>query len=155
HLLAWHEAEVEATSVETGEVVKVRCPMPLASAVALAWGFESYSTAFVWTKTDEDHPDEGGGAILVRDQDELLLMFKRGNGLPKPEKKFGSNHRERSRPLRHSTKPQHYRTMIAAMAGDGVPCLELFARFDPDRPAPAGWDLWGNESQAGAQSAPL
>ena len=153
HAFAWHEAEFEATNVQTGEVAKVRGPMPLASAVALSWGFGDYSTAFVWTKTDEQHPDEGGGAIIVRDQDELLLMFKRGNGLPKPDKKFGSNHRERSRPLGHSTKPQFYRDMIATMAGDGIPCLELFARFDPDRPAPAAWDLWGNQAAASDSSS--
>lgn len=152
HAFALHEVEMEVEVVETGEIVRAKVMMPLGWAVAQAWGFDAYSTAFVWTKTDEDHPDEGGGAILVRDQDELLLMFKRGNGLPKPERKFGSNHRERSRPLGHSTKPQHYRRMIADMAGANVPTLEMFARFDPESPAPAGWDLWGN--QAGEEAAP-
>ncbi|NEU95072.1 hypothetical protein [Bradyrhizobium uaiense] len=151
HLLAWHEAEIEATDLRTGEVIKVRCQMPLASAVALAWGFKSYSTAFVWTKNDDEHPDEAGGAVLVRDQDELLLLFKRGKGLPKPAsgEKFGSNHRERSRPLGHSRKPEHYRRMIAAMAG-GVPALELFARVDAEHPLPTGWDAWGNQAAAPA-----
>ena len=127
----------------------IEVEMPLAWAVAKSWGFDAYSTAFVWTKTDEDHPDEAGGAVLVRDQDELLLMFKRGNGLPKPAngEKFGSNHRERSKPLGHSTKPQHYRRMIATMAGRGVPVLEMFARFDADNPPPPGWDLWGNQAK--------
>ena len=76
-------------------------------------------------------------------------MFKRGRGLPKPDngEKFGSNHRERSRPLGHSTKPQHYRRMIATMAGRGVPVLEMFARFDADNSPPPGWDLWGNQAQ--------
>ena len=130
-------------------VTGIEIEMPLAWAVAKAWGFDSYSTAFVWTKTDEDHPDEAGGAVLVRDQDELLLMFKRGNGLPKPDngEKFGSNHRERSKPLGHSAKPQHYRRMIATMAGRGVQVLEMFARFDPDNPPPVGWDLWGNQAK--------
>ncbi|WP_074129305.1 hypothetical protein [Bradyrhizobium sp. NAS96.2] len=147
HLLAWHEAEIEATDLRTGEVIKVRCQMPLASAVALSWGFESYSTAFVWTKNDDEHPDEAGGAVLVRDQDELLLLFKRGKGLPKPAsgEKFGSNHRERSRPLGHSRKPEHYRRMIAAMGG-GVPALELFARVDAEHPLPPGWHAWGNQT---------
>ncbi|WLB43040.1 hypothetical protein QIH93_21060 [Bradyrhizobium ottawaense] len=146
HAFALHEVETEVEVVETGEIVRAKVMMPLGWAVAQAWGFDAYSTAFVWTKTDEEHPDVGGGAILVRDQDELLLLFKRGNGLPKPEKKFGSNHRERSRPLGHSTKPQHYRRMIAEMAGANVPALEMFARFDPENPAPAGWDLWGNQA---------
>lgn len=152
HAFALHEIETDVVSVETGEVIRAKVKMPLAWAVAQSWGFDAYSTAFVWTKTDEDHPDEAGGAVLVRDQDELLLMFKRGRGQPKPDngEKFGSNHRERSRPLGHSTKPQHYRRMIATMAGRGVPVLEMFARFDPENPAPAGWDLWGNQALADA-----
>jgi N6-adenosine-specific RNA methylase IME4 len=147
HAFALHEIETEVTLLD-GEVVRAKVELPLAWAVAKSWGFDAYSTAFVWTKTDEEHPDEAGGAVLVRDQDELLLMFKRGRGLPKPDngEKFGSNHRERSRPLGHSTKPQHYRRMIATMAGAGVPCLEMFARFDADNPPPAGWDLWGNQA---------
>ncbi len=154
HAFALHKVEVPipagALYGPDGEpVTGIEIEMPLAWAVAKAWGFDSYSTAFVWTKTDEDHPDEAGGAVLVRDQDELLLMFKRGRGLPKPDsgEKFGSNHRERSKPLGHSTKPQHYRRMIATMAGRGVPVLEMFARFDADNPPPPGWDLWGNQAQ--------
>jgi N6-adenosine-specific RNA methylase IME4 len=148
HAFALHEIETEVTAVETGEIVRAKIELPLAWAVAKSWGFDAYSTAFVWTKTEEEHPDEAGGAVLVRDQDELLLMFKRGRGLPKPDngEKFGSNHRERSRPLGHSTKPQHYRRMIATMAGRGVPCLEMFARFDAENPPPPGWDLWGNQA---------
>ncbi|ODM77773.1 MT-A70 family methyltransferase [Bradyrhizobium elkanii] len=155
HLLAWHEAEIEATDLRTGEILKVRAQMPLASAVALSWGFESYSTAFVWTKNDDEHPDEAGGAVLVRDQDELLLLFKRGKGLPKPAsgEKFGSNHRERSKPLGHSRKPEHYRRMIAAMSG-GVPALELFARVDAEHPLPPGWDAWGNQAGASVSASP-
>jgi len=155
HAFALHEIETEVTLLD-GEVVRAKVELPLAWALAKSWGFDAYSTAFVWTKTDEAHPDEAGGAVLVRDQDELLLMFKRGRGLPKPDngEKFGSNHRERSRPLGHSTKPQHYRRMIATMAGRGVPCLEMFARFDPENPAPVGWELWGNQAQ-GNQSEVL
>jgi N6-adenosine-specific RNA methylase IME4 len=155
HAFALHEIETEVTGVETGEVIRAKVKMPLAWAVAQAWGFDAYSTAFVWTKTDEDHPDEAGGAVLVRDQDELLLMFKRGCGNAKPDtgEKFGSNHRERSRPLGHSTKPQHYRRMIATMAGRGVPVLEMFARFDADNPPLPGWDLWGNQAAASDDSS--
>jgi N6-adenosine-specific RNA methylase IME4 len=159
HAFALHEIETEVTLLD-GEIARAKVKMPLAWAVAKSWGFDSYSTAFVWTKTDEEHPDEAGGAVLVRDQDELLLMFKRGRGLPKPDngEKFGSNHRERSRPLGHSTKPQHYRRMIATMAGAGVQCLEMFARFDANNPPPPGWDLWGNQaahsSDGGGESRP-
>jgi N6-adenosine-specific RNA methylase IME4 len=154
HLLALHEIETEVV-LSTGECVPAKVEMPLAWAVAKSFGVDAYSTCFVWTKNDEDHPDEAGGSILVRDQDELLLMFKRGRGLPKPAsgEKFGSNHRERSRLLGHSTKPQHYRRMIASMAGAGVPVLEMFARFDADNPLPPGWEAWGNQAEAPIEPA--
>jgi hypothetical protein len=31
-------------------------------AVAQAWGFDAYSTCFIWTKTDDEHPDDHGSA---------------------------------------------------------------------------------------------
>lgn len=149
HMFALHAVDTEVTTPD-GEVVIVKVETPLAWAVAKSWGFEAYSTAFVWTKTDEAHPNDQGGGVLVFDQDEILLMFKRGRGLPKPAtgEKFKSNHRERSR--EHSRKPDHYRDMIATMAG-GVPVLELFARVDAEHPLPPDWEGWGN--QAGAATA--
>ena len=146
HMFALHKVQIEVTDVRTGEVVLAEVAMPLGWAVAQAWGFDAYSTAFVWTKTDDEHPMDQGGGVLVYDQDEVLLMFKRGRGLPKPatDEKFKSNHRERKR--EHSRKPDHYRNMIRSMTG-GVPVLELFARVDADHPLPADWIAWGNESQ--------
>jgi N6-adenosine-specific RNA methylase IME4 len=155
HLLARHAIEIEQPLAATGEVVRVLVELPLADAIARSWGFERYSTCFVWTKTDEDHPDESGSGMIAFDQDELLLLFKRGQGLPKPagSEKYGSNHRERSRPLGHSAKPQHYRKMLADMVGadrngEPLPALELFARHDPARPLPKNWDVWGNQAEA-------
>lgn len=154
HLLALHEIELEVTIAETGEVVPAKVEMPLAWAVAKAFGADSYSTCYVWTKTDADNPDAKGAGLLVRDQDELLLQFKRGQGLPKPagDEKFGSNHRER--PREHSRKPEFYRQMIATMTG-GLPVLEMFARVDAEHPLPAGWDAWGNQAGAPALSLPI
>lgn len=155
HMFARIEIEIEVTIAETGERVLALVELPLADAIARSWGFDEYSTAWVWTKTDEDHPDESGSGIIAFDQDEILLLFKRGRGLPKPAacEKYGSNHRERSRPLGHSTKPQHYRRMLADMigcdrSGEPLPALELFARHDPDRPLPKNWDVWGNQAEA-------
>lgn len=144
HLLALHPVPMEFKT-DDGEVLIRAVKMPLAWAVARAAGCDSYSTCFVWTKNDEDHPDDIGGGIIVRDQDELLLLFKRGRGLPKPTsgEKFNSNHRERKR--EHSRKPDHYRDMIQAMTG-GLPVLELFARVDAEHPLPQGWDGWGNQA---------
>lgn len=153
HLLALVEIELEAPHAETGELVPVRIKAPLAWAIMLAAGFDSYSTCYVWTKTDEAHPDESGSGLIAYDQDELLLLFKRGRGLPKPEtsQKYGSNHRERARLLGHSRKPEHFRRMIVDMVGadlngEPLPVMEFFARVDADNPLPRNWSAWGNQS---------
>ncbi|MCK1684269.1 hypothetical protein IVA87_34005 [Bradyrhizobium sp. 147] len=155
HLLALVEVETEVTIAETGEVTQARVDMPLAWACGQALGMDSYSTCFVWTKTDADFPDDSGSGLIAWDQDELLLLFKRGQGLPKPSgaEKFGSNHRER--PREHSRKPDFYRHMIATMVGcdaEGrpLPVLELFARVDAEHPLPAGWLAAGNQAGAAA-----
>lgn len=147
HLFALHPTAY-TVKVDDGSLHTVDVWVPLPWAVARALGATGYSTCFVWTKTDEEHADDAGMGILVRDQDELLLMFKKGRGNPKPASTdvFGSNHRERSKPLGHSRKPQHYREVIAKMVGAGVPVLECFARADERFPLPPGWDAWGNEA---------
>lgn len=151
HMMALHEVETDVVT-PAGSTLRARVKLPLAWAIAQAWGCDAYSTCFVWTKTDEDCPNDQGLGLLVRDQDEVLLLFKRGKGLPKPHaaEKFGSNHRERAG--EHSRKPEHYRRMIASMTG-GLPVLELFARVDADHPLPAGWEAWGNQSAAPASEA--
>lgn len=149
HLLAATKMTVEIDGHGPVEV-----PTSLAQRIATEWGFPEYSTCFVWTKTDDDHPDDMGSGLIVRDQDELLLLFKRGRGMPMPatSEKVGSNYRERSKPLGHSRKPEFYRTMIRQMVGEGVPVLELFARVDDEHPLPADFYPWGN--QAGDSSIP-
>jgi N6-adenosine-specific RNA methylase IME4 len=124
--------------------------LPLAWAVMLKWGFTEYSTCFVWTKTDEAAPDDHGTGLITWDQDELLLLFKRGSGLPKPDsdKKHGSNHRARA--AGHSAKPAYYRDMINDMTG-GVPVLELFAREDEEHVLPPNFFTWGNQSKNTAE----
>lgn len=146
HMFALHPVEYTIL-IDDGSQHKIKIPVPLGWAVARALGADAFSTAFIWTKTDEEFPDDIGSGILVRDQDEVLLMFKRGRGLPKPKSDeiVGSNHRERSRPLGHSRKPQFYREMIAKMTG-GVPVLECFARHDAEFPLPENWDSWGNQA---------
>jgi N6-adenosine-specific RNA methylase IME4 len=140
HLLALVETEVDTP------LGRCRMKIPLAWAIQIKWGFDSYSTCAVWTKTDEECPDDHGTGLIFWDQDELLLVFKRGNGLPKPDsaKKFGSNYRARAG--RHSEKPAFYRDMINAMTG-GLPVLELFAREDDEHVLPANFITWGNQSR--------
>lgn len=147
HLLALHPVEVSTLAGP----VKVK--MPLAWAVAQAWGFDAYSTCAVWTKTDEERPDDHGTGLIFWDQDEILCLFKRGRGLPMPDgaRKHGSNHRER--PAGHSAKPRFYREMINDMTG-GVPVLELFAREDADHILPPNFFTWGNQSKNTAEQPP-
>ena len=144
HLLALHP-----TLIET-ELGPCKVKLPLAYAVAQAWGFDAYSTCFVWTKTDEECPEDHGLGLIVWDQDEILCLFKKGRGLPKPdtEVKVGSNHRERAGP--HSEKPTYYRDMINAMTGN-LPVLELFAREDDQHVLPANFYTWGNQSKNTAE----
>ncbi|MGY4288861.1 N6-adenosine-specific RNA methylase IME4 [Bradyrhizobium sp. LM2.7] len=155
HLLAKVPFKTEVMLAD-GECVIATVDLPLAYACQLALGMDAYSTCYVWTKTDAEHPDVSGSGLLVWDQDELLLQFKRGRGLPKPEssEKFGSNYRER--PREHSRKPDFYRRMIATMVGrdsDGqpLPVLELFARVDAEHPLPENWSAWGNQAGVSLQ----
>lgn len=146
HILAPIKIQVETPLGET------EVEMPLAWAIMKSWGFDSYSTCFVWTKTDEENPDDHGMGLITWDQDELLLLFKRGRGLPKPDgiEKHGSNHRER--PGRHSEKPAYYRDMINDMTGS-APVLELFAREDEQHVLPPNFFTWGNQSNNTADAA--
>ncbi len=140
HLLALHAVEIDTALGHT--TVK----LPLAWAVAQAWGFHAYSTCAVWTKTDADHPDEHGTGLIFWDQDEILCLFKRGRGLPMPAgvEKVGSNYRAPAG--RHSEKPAYYRDVINRMTG-GVPVLELFAREDDAHILPGNFYTWGNQSK--------
>ena len=144
HLLALVETEIETP------LGRCRMKIPLAWAIQINWGFDSYSTCAVWTKTDEEFPDDHGTGLIFFDQDELLLCFKRGGGLPKPDSavKFGSNHRERSGD--HSAKPTFHRDMINAMTGN-LPVLELFAREDDEHVLPPNFYTWGNQSKNSAE----
>lgn len=147
HLLALHPTEIDTPLGRT----KVK--LPLAWAVAQAWGFDAYSTCAIWTKTDEDNPDDHGLGLIFWDQDEVLCLFKRGRGLPMPDgaTKHGSNHRERAG--EHSAKPTYYRDMINDMTG-GVPVLELFAREDEEHVLPSNFYTWGNQSRNTAELPP-
>lgn len=143
HLLALHPVEIETP------IGRTTVKMPLAWAVAQAWGFDSYSTCAVWTKTQAEAPDQHGMGLIFWDQDEILCLFKRGRGLPMPDgaRKHGSNHR--APPAGHSAKPTYYREMINDMTG-GVPVLELFAREDDDHVLPQNFFTWGNQSNGTA-----
>jgi N6-adenosine-specific RNA methylase IME4 len=146
HLLALHSVEIDTP------IGRTKVKLPLAWAVAQAWGFDAYSTCCIWTKTQPESPDDHGTGLIFWDQDEILCLFKRGRGLPMPDsaRKHSSNHREK--PQAHSAKPTYYRDMINDMTGT-VPTLELFAREDDDHVLPPNFFTWGNESKNTAEIA--
>jgi Transcriptional activator, adenine-specific DNA methyltransferase len=140
HLLALHPVEIETA------LGKITIKLPLAWAVARAWGFDDYSTCNIWHKVEDWQGDAHGTGLIFWDQDEVLCLFKRGRGLPMPDgaTKFNSSYCEA--PKEHSAKPTFYREMINAMSG-GLPVLELFAREDKEHVLPTNFYTWGNQSK--------
>lgn len=140
HLLALHPVEIETP------LGKVKIKLPLAWAIARAWGCDEYSTCHIWHKTDEWEDTDHGLGLIFWDQDEILCLFKRGRGLPMPdgESKSASSYRELA--AGHSAKPTFYRNMINRMTG-GLPVLELFAREDDEHVLPPNFFTWGNQSK--------
>ena len=101
--------------------------------VIKAWGFK-YKTSFVWDKVKHNM----GHYNSVRH--ELLLVCTRGSCTPDVTKLFDSV-QSIERTKKHSEKPEMFRTIIDTIYTNGKK-LELFRRGN----APAGWDIWGNES---------
>jgi N6-adenosine-specific RNA methylase IME4 len=135
HLLAPRPVDIEFGD-DDGSVTR-RVKLPLAWAIARAWGCDPYSTSFVCTKEPGARPSD----IVVREPDELLLMFKRGRGVPKlaADNKVQSEHLQQV----HEQQPDHHREVIRGMTG-GMPVIELFARVDDKNPLPPNWHTCGN-----------
>ena len=109
-------------------------PAPLltdAINVMTAWGFE-YATNAVWVK------DRIGMGVYVRQQHELLLIGKRGQGIVPDPSLLSSSVIEAPR-REHSRKPEQVYELIERMYPE-LPKIELFARQ-----ARSGWMAWGNE----------
>ncbi len=109
-----------------------------AMKVVDAWDF-TYRTCIVWDK------ERIGMGYYARQQHETLLICTKGSpSVPVEE------HRPcsviRSPREGHSRKPDRFRELIDAMYPYG-PRIELFARTKRD-----GWDVWGNEVQANAET---
>jgi N6-adenosine-specific RNA methylase IME4 len=104
-----------------------------------AWGFV-YRTQMVWVK------DKIGMGYYVRNQHETLLICRRGELPPPPEKVRRSSVVHAPR-LEHSAKPPIFYDIIDAMY-PGLRKIELFSRSRRE-----GWEAWGNE--AGVPSATI
>lgn len=105
--------------------------------VMKAWGFE-YLTQAVWHKKGGKAPYLGGVFLQAH---EMLLVGKRGNGLPAPAAKNKISSVIEAPRRKHSQKPDQmydlFEKMYPAFKKNFV---ELFARNKRD-----GWACWGNE----------
>jgi N6-adenosine-specific RNA methylase IME4 len=107
-------------------------------ALLRRWGF-SYSTVLQdWLKTNADGTPWMGTGHTVRANNELLLLARRGGGLPRIARDVPQALLAPRR--EHSRKPDEVYERIERLYGD-VRRIELFSRTR--RP---GWESWGDET---------
>ena len=111
-----------------------------AFTVMAAWGFE-YRTSMVWVKT------QLGMGKWLRNRHEHLLIARKGKGLPCPRAGTQPDSVLTAPRTQHSAKPDAFRRLIEEMTPNASR-IELFARG-----AVPGWDVWGNEADAGHAGA--
>jgi N6-adenosine-specific RNA methylase IME4/ParB-like chromosome segregation protein Spo0J len=116
------------------------CPSPLLPdglEVMRAWGFD-YVASAVWTKSGR--LSHMGGIFRVHH--ELLLIGRRGTGLPKPDTDSMVSSVITAPVTQHSAKPTVVHQILEQLYPefDGER-IELFART-----ARNGWDVWGNQA---------
>jgi N6-adenosine-specific RNA methylase IME4 len=109
-----------------------------------AWGFR-HTASYVWDKVRHNVGYYGS----VRH--EILLLGKRGTGVPEGEKPNDSVF-PIERTDEHSEKPEFFRHMIDAMYPSG-PRIELYARPPEGYMLPEHWHSWGNEVAAASPDA--
>jgi len=114
--------------------------------VLRAWGFELFTIAFTWIKTNKKSGSLFWGmGNATRANPEYVLLGRKG----KLERKARNIHSVLlSKTEDHSKKPDEIRKRIEELYGD-IPRIELFARPPKDRlfedESYKGWDLWGDE----------
>jgi N6-adenosine-specific RNA methylase IME4 len=118
------------------------CPSPLLPGgleVMRAWGFD-YVASAVWTKKGGRRSHMGG---VFRVHHELLLIGKRGKGLPKPKTGAMISSVIEAPVTKHSAKPPVLHEVLEQLYPEFAnERLELFARQPRE-----GWDTWGNQAE--------
>lgn len=119
--------------------------LQIAYEVARAWDFRP-STMLVWAK----RPMGGGLGGCYGLATEYCLFARRGT--LKATARIGRNWFDWKRPYKngyphHSAKPPEFYEMVATVSPG--PRLDMFARSPRD-----GWDVWGDEVECSALSAP-
>ena len=116
--------------------------LPEGLEVMKAWGFE-YKSNLVWEKIRRDgQPDGRGVGFYFRNVTELLLFGVRGGNNRTQAPGRSQVNLLRAAKREHSRKPDEFVELIEACSP--APRLEMFARGDRD-----GWDMWGNQAEAG------
>lgn len=114
--------------------------LPEALGVLTAWGFTYRTTFLVWGKVTHGGGPAVGFGHYTRGNAELLLLGRRGRGVPVVPGVAIPNLLLAPRG-RHSAKPLAQYAIIDAVFGAVQPRVELFAR----QHAP-GWEVWGLEA---------
>ena len=116
--------------------------LPDGLAVMNAWGFE-YKGNIIWEKVRKDGaPDGRGVGFYFRNVTEILLFGVRGGAFRTLPPARSQVNLIRTQKREHSRKPDEIVPIIESCSPG--PYLELFARGDR-----AGWDMWGNQADAG------
>jgi len=118
--------------------------LPDGLAVMDAWGFE-YKGNLIWEKVRKDgYPDGRGVGFYFRNVTEILLFGIKKKSAPNRTLAPARSQVNliRSQKREHSRKPDEFIPIIEACSQ--APRIELFARGDRE-----GWDMWGNQADAG------
>ena len=118
--------------------------LPDGLAVMDAWGFE-YKGNLIWEKIRKDgYPDGRGVGFYFRNVTEILLFGIKKKSAPNRTLAPARSQVNliRSQKREHSRKPDEFIPIIEACSQ--APRIELFARGDRE-----GWDMWGNQADAG------
>jgi N6-adenosine-specific RNA methylase IME4 len=125
--------------------------LPEALHVMSGWGFEYVGAPFVWRKVYRKKvpsaPETGadvdymGTGFWTRAGAEVVLLGRRGKGLPRSNTDKNIKQLVSEPVGRHSAKPPVVREKILKLVGDVRPRIELFARGEVP-----GWTATGLES---------
>jgi site-specific DNA-methyltransferase (adenine-specific) len=110
-----------------------------AMEVLTAWGFKYITAPFVWNKVYSHGGPYCGLGFYTRSGSELVIMGKKGKGLPR---KSQSVRQVITAPVirPHSSKPKETFDRIDELFGTDIKRIELFARTKQP-----GWDAVGDE----------
>lgn len=119
--------------------------LPQALEVVKAWGFEYSTVLFTWIKRNKvSNTFFWGCGSYTRANPEMVIIGRRGKGLPVKSHRVHSIIEAPLDQKFHSKKPDIVRSKLLQLFGD-VTRIELNARQKI-----FGWDVWGNDPKLNA-----